>query len=56
VDLPSAIDRLRKTTFRYSPALLKATLESVRTIASVANQVHGPDVSPTRTCARAFSP
>jgi predicted nucleic acid-binding protein len=27
VDLPSAIDRLRKTTFRYSPALLKATLD-----------------------------
>ena len=27
VDLISAIDRLRKTNFRYSPALLKATLE-----------------------------
>lgn len=27
VDLPSAIDRLRKTTFRCSPALLKATLD-----------------------------
>jgi predicted nucleic acid-binding protein len=27
VDLPSAIDRLRKTTFRCSPPLLKATLD-----------------------------
>jgi predicted nucleic acid-binding protein len=27
VDLTSAIDRLRKTNFRHSPALLKATLE-----------------------------
>lgn len=27
VDLTLAIDRLRKTNFRYSPALLKATLE-----------------------------
>ncbi len=27
VDLASAIDRLRKTTFRCSPALLKATLD-----------------------------
>jgi predicted nucleic acid-binding protein len=27
VDLSSAIDRLRKTTFRCSPALLKATLD-----------------------------
>lgn len=27
VDLPSAIDRLRKTTFRCSPALLKETLD-----------------------------
>ncbi|MCC6362639.1 MAG: DUF3368 domain-containing protein [Bryobacterales bacterium] len=27
VDLPYAIDRLRGTNFRYSPALLKATLE-----------------------------
>jgi predicted nucleic acid-binding protein len=27
VDLASAIDRLRKTNFRYSPALLKATLD-----------------------------
>ena len=27
VDLPSAIDRLRKTTFRCSPTLLKATLD-----------------------------
>ena len=27
VDLPAAIDRLRKTTFRCSPALLKATLD-----------------------------
>jgi predicted nucleic acid-binding protein len=27
VDLASAIDRLRRTSFRYSPALLKATLD-----------------------------
>jgi predicted nucleic acid-binding protein len=27
VDLPAAIDRLRQTSFRYSPALLKATLD-----------------------------
>lgn len=27
VDLPAAIDRLRRTTFRCSPALLKATLD-----------------------------
>jgi predicted nucleic acid-binding protein len=27
LDLPSAIDRLRKTNFRISPALLKATLD-----------------------------
>ena len=27
VDLPAAIDHLRKTSFRYSPALLKATLD-----------------------------
>jgi predicted nucleic acid-binding protein len=27
VDLPAAIDRLRKTNFRYSPALLKTTLD-----------------------------
>ncbi|WP_394766615.1 hypothetical protein [uncultured Paludibaculum sp.] len=27
VDLPAAIDRLRKTTFRCFPALLKATLD-----------------------------
>jgi predicted nucleic acid-binding protein len=27
VDLPAAIDRLTKTNFRYSPALLKATLD-----------------------------
>jgi predicted nucleic acid-binding protein len=27
VDLTTAIDRLRKTNFRYSPALLKATLD-----------------------------
>ena len=27
VELPSVIDRLRKTTFRCSPALLKATLD-----------------------------
>ena len=27
VDLPSAIDRLMRTNFRYSPALLKATLD-----------------------------
>jgi len=27
VDLAPAIDRLRKTNFRYSPALLKATLD-----------------------------
>ncbi len=27
IDLPTAIDRLRKTNFRYSPALLKATLD-----------------------------
>jgi predicted nucleic acid-binding protein len=27
VDLAAAIDRLRKTTFRYSPALLKAALD-----------------------------
>lgn len=27
LDLASAIDRLRKTSFRYSPALLKATLD-----------------------------
>jgi predicted nucleic acid-binding protein len=27
VDIPAAIDRLRKTNFRYSPALLKATLD-----------------------------
>ena len=27
VDLPAAIDQLRKTTFRFSPALLKATLD-----------------------------
>jgi len=27
VDLAAAIDRLRKTNFRYSPALLKAALD-----------------------------
>jgi predicted nucleic acid-binding protein len=27
VDLPAQIDRLRKTSFRCSPALLKATLD-----------------------------
>lgn len=27
VDLTTAIERLRGTNFRYSPALLKATLE-----------------------------
>jgi predicted nucleic acid-binding protein len=27
VDLPAAIDQLTKTSFRYSPALLKATLD-----------------------------
>jgi predicted nucleic acid-binding protein len=27
VDLPAALDRLRKTNFRCSPALLKATLD-----------------------------
>jgi predicted nucleic acid-binding protein len=27
VDLPPAIERLTKTSFRYSPALLKATLD-----------------------------
>jgi predicted nucleic acid-binding protein len=27
IDLPAAIDRLRKTNFRYSPSLLKATLD-----------------------------
>ena len=27
VDLPAAVDRLRKTNFRCSPALLKATLD-----------------------------
>ena len=27
VDLPSAIDRLRKTSFRYSPSLLKSVLD-----------------------------
>jgi predicted nucleic acid-binding protein len=27
VDLAKAIDQLRKTSFRYSPALLKATLD-----------------------------
>jgi predicted nucleic acid-binding protein len=27
VDLEAAIDQLRKTSFRYSPALLKATLD-----------------------------
>jgi predicted nucleic acid-binding protein len=27
VDLPCAIDRLRRTNFRYSPALLKAILD-----------------------------
>ena len=27
VDLPAAIERLRTTSFRYSPALLKATLD-----------------------------
>jgi len=27
VDLAAAIDQLRKTSFRYSPALLKATLD-----------------------------
>ena len=31
VDLASAIDRLRKTTFRCSPALLKATLDQFGT-------------------------
>jgi predicted nucleic acid-binding protein len=30
VDLASAIDRLTKTTFRYSPALLKAMLDRRR--------------------------
>jgi predicted nucleic acid-binding protein len=30
VDLPAAIDRLRRTTFRCSPALLKATLDRFR--------------------------
>ena len=27
VDLPAAVDRLRRTTFRCSPALMKATLD-----------------------------
>ena len=27
IDLTNAIERLRKTNFRYSPALLKATLD-----------------------------
>jgi predicted nucleic acid-binding protein len=27
VDLPAAMDRLRRTTFRCSPALLKATID-----------------------------
>jgi hypothetical protein len=27
LDLAAAIDRLRETSFRYSPALLKATLD-----------------------------
>jgi predicted nucleic acid-binding protein len=30
VDLPAAIDRLRRTNFRSSPALMKATLDRLR--------------------------
>jgi predicted nucleic acid-binding protein len=41
VDLPEAIDRLRRTNFRCSPALLKSTLDRFTRDSGQADVLHG---------------